>query len=260
MLPVFVIAVACGGTAPRVAAPASAPDEYRAVHIDNLAPDKVAQFVDARRAWVAALDGAGASDGRGVFLLVGDHEMVTVRRFTRFEDFDTRGAAIDKSLAKVPKATADAYDKGSDTSLVFPHASEVWQLDRDISYVPATGALDEASAGAGRLVVDDVKPDPDDENRYWDAVKTEDDALAKARYPLTRLGFRTVFGAGHTTTLWLARSADERDHAPSVEAAVASILGAARAAGLEAQIAGATTHRDERTFEVRHDLTRLRAP
>ena len=34
----------------------------------------------------------------------------------------------------------------------------------------------------------------------------------------------------------------------------------ARAAELEAQIAASIEHREQRTFDVRHDLTRVRAP
>src|SRR2546423_755497 len=117
---IVVILAGCGGAPRPSPSPADGSSEYRAVHIDTLAPDKVAQFVDARRAWVAELARAGASDGRGVFVQVGDHQMYTIRSFMRFADFDTRGDAIDRSLAKVPKAAGDAYDRASDTSLVFP--------------------------------------------------------------------------------------------------------------------------------------------
>jgi hypothetical protein len=255
----IVIVAACGGTHRAADAPAPA-DVYLSVHEDHLAPDKVAQFVEARRAWVAELERANASDGRGVFVQVGDDAMFTMRRFTRFADFDTRNAAIDRSLAKVPKAAADAYDRGADTSLVFPHTSEIWKLDPDLSYAPAAHALDEATAGAGWIVLDDVKPDPDDEDAYGQAVAAEDQALAAARYPLTRLGFRTTFGAGHVITLWLAPSVAARDAAPAPEDAVAAALGADRAKALEARVAGALVHRERRPLIVRHDLTRLRAP
>lgn len=179
-----------------------------------------------------------------------------MRRFSAWADFDTRNDRIERSLAKVPEAASAAYDRDSDDSLVYPHTSEIWELDPDLS----VGGLDEATAGAGRIVWDDVKPDPPSEDRYGKAVAAEDDALARAKYPLTRLGFRTRFGSGHVITLWLASSAEARDAAPSVLAAVASVVGAPRAAELEAQIAGAIVHRDEQPFVVRHDLTRLRAP
>ncbi|HTJ47333.1 MAG TPA: hypothetical protein VL463_34780 [Kofleriaceae bacterium] len=244
----LVIVAACGG---KQRTPTST---YAAVHIDVLAKDKVEQFVGARKAWVAAMDASGANDGRGVFLFVGDHVMINVRRFSTWASFDTRGDAIDASLARVPKAASEAYDKGSDDSLVWPHASEVWELDKDLSI----GTLDEASADAGTIVWDDVKPDPADEDRYWKAVGEENAALAKAGYPLTRLGFRTRFGAGHVITLWLAASEAARDGAPSVEAAVASVVGEARAKALEADIAASIVHRDAQPFAVRHDLTRLR--
>lgn len=251
----LILSAACGA-APR--APA-APPAYRAVHIDTLAPDKVARFVAARRAWVDELRRAHATDGRGVFVQVGDHTMYTIRAFGDFADFDRRGAAIERSLAAVPKAAADAYDLGADSSLVYPHTSEIWQVDPDLSYVPATGALTEGTATAGQLVLDDVRPDPATRDQYWDAIGEENRALAEARYPLTRLAFRTTFGAGHVITLWLAPSQAAFDAAPPVEAVVAGVRGAARAAALEAQIAGAIDHRAIAPIVVRHDLTQ-RAP
>jgi len=261
LVPVVVGSIACGGSAPRVVTPAPRADApYRAVHIDTLAPDKVERFVAARAAWKGELEKAGASDGRGVFLQVGDHAMYTVRSFAAFADFDTRGDAIDRSLAKVPKAASDAYDQGADSSLVYPHTSEVWQVDPQLSYAPASGALTEATAAVGRLVLDDVRPDPASRDPYWDAIDEQNQALAAAHYPLTRIGFRTMFGAGHVITLWLAPSQQALDTAPSVEAAVASVRGAERAKQLAATIAGAIVHHDEQPVVVRHDLTRLQGP
>jgi hypothetical protein len=99
-----------------------------------------------------------------------------------------------------------------------------------------------------------------DRDRYWRAVGEEDQALALARYPLTRLAFRTTFGAGHVITLWLAPSQAALDAEPTVEQAVAGVRGPARAAALEAQVAGAIEHRELQPLVVRHDLTHLPNP
>jgi hypothetical protein len=259
VVPLVVGSIACGAQR-QTPAPAAGPPAYRAVHIDTLAPDKVERFVAARRAWVAELARDHANDGRGVFVQVGDHTMYTIRAFATFADFDTRGEAIERSMANVPEAASDAYDAGADSSLVFPHTSEVWQVDPALSYAPASGAVTEATAAVGRIVLDDVRPDPTSGDRYWGAVGDEDAALAEAHYPLTRLGFRTTFGAGHVITLWLAPSQAVLDGAPSVEQAVASVRGAERAAAIEAQLAGAIEHRTTEPVTVRHDLTRLATP
>jgi hypothetical protein len=249
----------------RAAAPAPAPaptasvadaaPEYRSVHIDTVAPGMFAQFEDARREWLGELRRAHATDGRGVFLQIGEGRFYTVRSFARFADFDTRGEAIERSLAAVPKAAGEKYDRLADTALVFPHTSEIWQVEPDLSYAPAGRALTERTAACGRLVLEDVMPDPASEKRYADATTEIDRALAEARYPLTRETFRTALGAGHLVTLWLAGSREELDSAPTVEAAVASVRSASRAAELAAACDASVVHRTTDAMVVRHDLT-----
>ena len=126
----FALPLACVSAPPRVASPSSPPpasalsSTYRSVHIDTLAIDKLALFEDARREWLAELQRAHASDGRGVFLQVGTNQFYTVRSFTRFAENDTRGETIERSLATIPKAASERYDRGDD-ALVFPHTSEI---------------------------------------------------------------------------------------------------------------------------------------
>jgi hypothetical protein len=245
--------------APRASPPAAPPekDDYVAVHIDTVAPEHFAQFVDARREWLAQLREHHATDGRGVFLQVGDGAFYTVRHFSAFADFDTRGEAIDKSLAAMPKEAGERYDRLADTSLVYPHTSEVWAREPDLAYAPAwaAGGIDERSAWGGRLVVEDVRADPASEKAYSDATTAIDVALKEAQYPLTRVTYRTVFGAGHVFTLWLAPSREAFDAAPSVADAVAKVRGSAGAAALAAAIDGAIAHRETSTVVVRHDMT-----
>ncbi len=253
--------LACAASVRPAPAPISAPAasvspaSYRSVHIDTIAPSMFAQFESARREWLAELHRANATDGRGVFLQVGANRFFTVRSFAKFGDFDTRGEAIERSLAAVPKAAGDRYDRLADGALVFPHTSEIWRVDADLSYAPEGAALTERTAACGRLVLEDVRPDPDASNRYWDATAETNRALAEAHYPLTRASFRTVYGAGHLVTMWLARSREELDAAPSVDAAVARVRGAARAAELAAACDASIVHRETEPIVVRHDLT-----
>ena len=124
-----------------------------------------------------------------------------------------------------------------------------------LSYAPEGGALTERTAACGRLVLEDVQPDPAGSKRYQDATGEMNRALAAAHYPLTRASFWTVFGAGHLVTLWLARSREELERTPSVDAAVAGIAGAARAAELAAACEASVVHRETAPFVVRHDLS-----
>jgi hypothetical protein len=149
----FVIFAACAG-APTVPAAPAAP-HYRTVHIDTLAPDKAAQFEGARRAWVAELHSHGASDQRGRFFEVVGVGFLTIRPFSKFADLDARGASRKAALANVPADALARYDKLSDESLAFPHASEVWEPDTDFAF----GSLDETTAGAIEMIVEDVRPD-----------------------------------------------------------------------------------------------------
>jgi hypothetical protein len=231
------------------------PDEYRSVHIDNIGPGLLAQFEGARRDWLAELRRANATDGRGVFLQVGPSTFYTVRSFAKFGDFDTRGDAIERSLAAVPKAAAERYDALSDTSLVFPHTSEVWGVEADLSYAPSGGGVTQRTAACGRLVLEDLRPDPPSEKRYEGATVEMNHALAEARYPLTRATFRTVFGAGRLVTMWLAASREELDGAADVEVAVAAVRGRERAAELSAACDASIVHRETLPLVVRHDLT-----
>jgi hypothetical protein len=230
-------------------------DDYVAVHVDTVAPALFGQFVAARREWLGELRSRHATDGRGVFLQVGDATFYTLRHFTSFGDFDTRGEAIERSLTAVPKEEGDRYDRLSDTSLVYPHASEIWARVPDLGYAPARGAVDERSACCGQLVIEDVRADPASEKKYSDATTAIDAALGEAGYPLTRITYRTVFGAGHVFTLWLAPSRELLDGSPGVLDAVARVRGAARSAELGAAIDSAVVHREAQAIVVRHDMT-----
>jgi hypothetical protein len=250
--------VGAAASAPSADPPAGAPARarYRSVHIDTLDPDKVAQFIDARRAWVEELRRDDATDGRGVFLEVPSAKrFITVRAFSSFTSLDTRGAVIKASLARVPKEAGERYDHLSDTALVFPHTSEIWELDDDLSYVPRAGALDEATAACGSLVIEDVRPSPSFEEAYDKARHEINAALAQASYPLTRLTFETRYGAGHVWSLILAASREALDAQPHEVDVVARILGAARAHELDATLSAAVQAREVQAFTVRHDLT-----
>jgi hypothetical protein len=261
LLSAVLVSACAGGTtaspAARTSAATASSDapRYRTVHIDTVAPEKLAQFADARRAWLDEVRRAGAKDPRGVFLQVGADRFYTLRPFARFAELDTRREEATAALARVPKAAEGTYDRLSDESLVFPHASEIWRVDGDFGYAPPAGPRDETTAACGRLVLEDTRPDPASEEAYahaWDEVKR---ALTEARYPLTRVTFHSTYGTGRLVTFWLARSKDELEAAPSVVAAVAAVRGRPKAEELMRAMDRAVVHREVHDVTRRGDLS-----
>jgi hypothetical protein len=254
LLAVFLLGCAAPAVPRAAQTTAATAPKYRAVHIDTLAPDKFAQFVEARKAWVAEMRRANTSDRRGTFLQVDEQGFYTIRPLGRFGELDGRGEEIARALAPLHEAE-ERYDRASDESLVFPHASEIWRVDPDLGYAPAAGAVNETSAACGRMIVEEPRPDPGSEKRYEDAWGETKGALAEARYPLTRLTFRSVFGSGRIVSLWLAPSADVLRDAPSVEAAIARVRGEGKAKEMAAATDAAIVRRETHGVVVRADLS-----
>ncbi|CAN5260686.1 hypothetical protein BH09MYX1_BH09MYX1_17630 [soil metagenome] len=156
----FVALTACAGENAAVVAPEGAGGHYLAVHIDSLSDGKAAQFEDARKKWVAEMAKRGTSDARGLFLQTDSNRFYTVRPFARFAELDARADRVARALASVPKDARDEYDHRSDEVLVFPHASEIWELDDELGYAPTANALALEHAACGLLVIEELRPDP----------------------------------------------------------------------------------------------------
>jgi hypothetical protein len=228
--------------------------KYRVVHVDTLDPEKAASFMEARKDWVAELRRAGTSDRRGTFLEVDGRSFYTVRPLERFGDLDGRGAEIARALEKLKEAQK-RYDDKSDAALVYPHRNEIWRVDDDLGYAPATGALNETTAACGRMIIEEPRADPVSEKRYEDAWAETRRALVEARYPLTRVTFGSVFGAGKLVSLWLAPSPEALRNAETVDAAVARVRGEARAKELAEATQGALVGHETHEVVRRADLT-----
>jgi hypothetical protein len=224
------------------------------VHIDTLPAAKRAEFEAARREWVGVLHAAHASDQRGTFFEVPDIGFVTLRPFGTFTDLDARGPARKRALVNVPAEALDRYDARSDAVLAFPHHSEIWQRDPDLGYVPAEGALDEQTAGAIEMIIEDVKADTAAEREYDATWREIAAALAAAHYPLTRITFETVYGSGHVVTWWLAPSASALA-AASLEATLRAQLGPAKAKTLLARRAAVVLRSEHHAMLRRDELS-----
>jgi len=63
---------------------ATAPPVRLAVHVDTLAPDKLAGYEAARVRYAAGLKARGLDDRRGLFLKVGEHTYYSVAPFAGY--------------------------------------------------------------------------------------------------------------------------------------------------------------------------------
>jgi hypothetical protein len=193
------------------------------VHIDTLAPDKLLQFADARRRWVAELRRRGLSDRRGDYLQIGERTFYSVERIGPWRDLERLGDERRRVLRKLG-ALGIEYDRVSDEALVFPHASEIWIEQPELGFLPSGRPLTEAL----QLVIEDVAPTAD----YAAAWRPIAAVLAAARYPLERRTYFAAYGSGRVCSFWLAPSRAVVATAPPIEQVLATQLGTTRAAEL----------------------------
>lgn len=199
------------------------PPERLLVHIDTLAPDKLLEFADARRRWVAELRRRGLSDRRGDYLQIGERTFYSVERLGPWRDLDRLSAQRQRVMRKMG-ALGTEYDRKSDEALVFPHTSEVWVEQPELGYLPSGRPLTDAL----QLVIEDVEPNADYEAAWRPIVA----ALRAARYPIERRTYFAAYGSGRVCSFWLAPSRAVLATAPPIEQLLAAQLGTTRAAEL----------------------------
>lgn len=193
------------------------------VHVDTIDPKKVREFESARVRWVERLRATHQTDRRGLYLKIGSNTYYSVVPFARWRELDAIGAARARASAALPQ-DSEQYDRLSDAALEFPHASEVWREEPELSYAPTGRALGDAV----QVVIEDVKPTAD----YDAAWKPIAAALAQARFPLERRTFFAGYGSGRTLSFWLAPSRAVLAAAPTLEQALTAVLGEQRARAL----------------------------
>jgi hypothetical protein len=185
----------------------------RLVHIDHVDPAKASQFEDARRQLLAAYAAQVVHEGTTTLIETKDDdgrpEFLSLRPFGAYAEIDKLNDAAAARAAAIGKEL-DRLDAMTHATLVPPHASEIWLLRPELSYVPAGGAT-EADASAARITVAQVAPTSGDE--YESAAKEVGAALVKEKSPVTRLAFTSSYGTGDYVTLWLARSAADLEAA-----------------------------------------------
>ncbi|HEY8206625.1 MAG TPA: hypothetical protein VIG99_04020 [Myxococcaceae bacterium] len=215
----------------------------RAVHLDTLDPAHHEEFVAARQEWLAALAAEGRPpDGRGLFLELSDHRIWSLRPLRSMVDLEKRREPDDGERLKPARKR---YDDRSDAALRPPHHNEIWAREPDLDFPGEDPALDEVSAGASRVVVEQLLPSPphgDDYEAAWAEVKA---ALQARRYPLRRVSYWSRYGSGKLITLWLAHSGEELKATPPPEELVsASVLEKWRSALASSETLTARHRRD----------------
>ncbi|HYV43454.1 MAG TPA: hypothetical protein VFA20_01290 [Myxococcaceae bacterium] len=188
---------------------------FRAVHLDTLAPARHDQFIAARQEWLAALQAAGRPpDGRGLFLELSDHRVWSLRPLRSMADLDRPREPDDPEGLKPARKK---YDDASDEALVPPHGNEVWVREPDLDYPGADPALDELTAGASLVVVEQLLPSPPHGDAYEAAWAQMKSALQAKKYPLRRVSYWSRYGSGKLITFWLAHSEEELRATPAPE-------------------------------------------
>jgi hypothetical protein len=209
-------ALLLGGCAAVAPGPVSFHDtRLRAVHLDTLAPSRHDDFIAARQAWLAALKAEGLPpDGRGLFLELSDHRVWSLRPLRSMADLDHPRESADPERLKPAR---QQYDAASDAALVPPHGNELWVREPDLDYPGADPSLDELTAPASLVVVEQILPSPphgDDYEAAWATLKA---TLQAKHYPLRRISYWSRYGSGKLITFWLARSEEELKATPVPE-------------------------------------------
>jgi hypothetical protein len=213
----FALALAAG------CASAPPPPVRLAVHVDTLAPDKLATYEAARVRYAAALCARGLDDGRGLFLKVGDRTYYSVAPFVGYRQLDRMGAKTARVDGRMGPA-AKQYWHDSDQSLIFPHGNEIWRERPALGYLPTGRGLGDAQT----VVIEDIDPQQD----YEAAWRPIAEALAMVKYPIERRTFFSAYGTGRYLSFWLAPSRASLAAAPTLEQAVVAAVGTVRAAAL----------------------------
>jgi hypothetical protein len=218
-----------------------------AVHVDTVASDKIEQFETARVRYVTRLRARGLTDRRGLYLKIGKNTYYSMTTFGRWRELDERHKTAVATAKKMGPDESE-YEKACDASLIFPHASEIWTEEADLSYVPTGMRLTDAV----QVVIEDVKPTAD----YEAAWKPIAQALAQAKYPVERRAYFSAYGTGRVLSFWLAPSPAIVKAAPTLQQALTGVVGEARANELLAAWQACVLASQTLDVEARADMTR----
>jgi hypothetical protein len=226
---------------------------YVRVHFDHVDPAKLAQFVEARETWLATIRREKAPDPWwGSFFEVEGAGFMALRPFGAFAELD-RPPPPEPDTPEHAAAAA-RYDQMADSSLVFPHASQIWTPIEELSYQPASGPIPlYDSTCYGAVTFEGLAPTRAGEYEAgWQAILA---ALKGANYPLARFAFGSRYGDGRRTSIWVASSEPAFRQALPWEKALEQAVGPERAATLRKAIADPVVTSETFTLRGRPDLS-----
>ena len=222
---------------------------YLRAHLDRLQPAKLKQFEDGRREWLAALAvQKGFDPWWGSFFELEGLGFLSLRPLGSLGELGRK--APDTPVTPERTAAVTRYNQQSDEGLLFPHRSQIWRVESDLTYQPPGGAVALTGPGRGKVVFEGVEPtQSDDYEKAWKEIHL---ALAKARFPLAHFVFSNLYGDGRVVSVWLGPA---EAHAPELEAALRLALGAERAGELLRAARAPVATTEEYPLRARPDLS-----
>jgi hypothetical protein len=229
----------------------------RWVHIDNVDPEKIRGFEDARHDWLKALRRGDRllSDGRPLFWCArsGDKRTYfTFYPFRNWADLDARAAMVEATSKIVGDSTVAKYDSG-DSTLIPPHCSQIWRRLNGSDIVGLNdSSLTEITAAIGRLEIHQIDWWHWDEfEKLWKDVQS---ILVANKYPLVCRVYTNAFGnnQGEYVLFWMAADSVQYNSAPPLRTILTAAIGKEKCDSL---IAGLESY-----FPMQQSYEMLRRP
>jgi hypothetical protein len=177
-----------------------------AVHIDEVLPDKAAEFERlniAENKGVHAILLEHGQPIKPVFEIVGGGSVyMSLRPKLSLAELDAPSTVPD-DVSKLVAAVTDPLDTPIHASLRFHH-NEIWRYQKSDSYLPAAPRSAKSAPGYIQIVSERVIPGMED--RYGAMVDSLRIALGKIRYSWPVLVFFSSYGDGAYKFLWQADS------------------------------------------------------
>jgi hypothetical protein len=218
--------VCCAGAAAAAAAPASpsiAP--LWTVHIDEVRPEKAAEFerlnIEENKGLHAILREHGQPVTPVYEIVMTGSVYMSLRPKLSFAELDAP-STVPEDVRKLLATVTGPLDLPIHAALKFHH-NEVWRYQKDGSYIPATPGSTLPAPGYIQVVSERVIPGM--EEKYGALVDAQNAALKKSGYPWSILMFTSSYGDGAYKSLWQADSKSAFLKAGDRAAVLTAVLG-----------------------------------
>ena len=176
------------------------------VHIDEVRPDKAAEFerlaIEENKRLHAILREHGQPIAPAFEIVTNGGVYIGLRPKASFAELDAP-STVPEDIKKLLKAVTDPLDAPIHAALKYHH-NEIWRYEKDGSYVPETPGSAPPAPGYIQVVSERVIPGMED--KYGALLDALNAALKKSRYPWRVLMFSSSYGDGAYKSLWQADS------------------------------------------------------